>query len=206
MEDEIRHMASEIECEGIPDPGVEQPTAESPPEERALSSTDERETEGSIPDQAGNQASETPHDEGGEVAAKDVAPPVRLNRPGEANSLAAAHEAFSRAIRAHAEAKGLSLIDQTSFLQVLHRPTGQKIYFGLQTKTATVHVETTLPIVGQFGAVAKSDNGKIQAMIDFPVTDGDELTNIISLIDMLASGHFGPLPPARSKKASQPAQ
>lgn len=194
MEDEIRRMAAEPPQEEVAaeaSPGDQEPPlvteepVEDDPEERqmTLEAAGPKEVEEESP---------------GEPAVLPPPPEVQAATPAKptpATPMASAHEAFAKAITAHAKAKGLELIPQTSYLQLLHRPTGHKVYVASAVKTQRVHIETTLPIVGVLGAsVPKKDNGRIQAVMDPAVDNSEELMNVISLIDILASGQHGPLP------------
>lgn len=217
IEDEVRRMASEEPQEEALPPqepiAIEAATADQPSAEdqaplfSSLSRELESNGDGEAPEerQMEREAAETLREE---ERAAAPAPPVTdgtkaVVRPPAVVPMAAAHEAFSRAIRAHAQAKGLDLIEQSSFLQLLHRATGHKIYMALAQKTRLVHIETTMPVVGMFGAIEpKAANGRIAAIMDPPVDNGDEIRNVLSLIDMLASGQYGQLPPPRAKSAS----
>lgn len=215
IEDEVRRMAAGESQEEAPAPqeaiaieAADQSSAEDP---APLFSSPSQELESNGDGEAAEErqmereAAETLREE---ERAAVAAPPVTDGakaavRPSAIVPMAAAHEAFSRAIRAHAQAKGLDLIEQSSFLQLLHRATGHKIYMALAQKTRLVHIETTMPVVGMFGATEpKGPNGRIAAIMNPPVDNGDEIRNVLSLIDMLASGQYGQLPPPRAKPTS----
>jgi len=188
IEDEVRRMAAEELPPPEPvhddpdDPGVHHASA-------VEDGVSERPRAEDAPDPNARDAHVAP------------APAAKAKPTPQRPAIANAHEAFSMAIRAHAQAKGLALRDQSSFLQILHGETGHKIYMALSQKTPRVHFETTLPVVGQFGATEPTkENGRIAAYLDPSVESGEALGDILALVDLLASGSMGKLPPPRSRQ------
>lgn len=202
IEDEVRRMAAE-EPEAAPTPaapGAPEDEPEAVP--MAASASDDAgeavdaSTEEPAPPVEAAPAEPVPSEE----ARTAPVVPRRVATP----PMAAAHEAFSQAVRAHAGLKGLKMEDQSAYLQILHPATGHKIYVALQSKTPKVHIETTLPIVGQFGAAApKKTNGRIQAVLDPAIDSEEEMRNVLSLLDLLASGQSGALPPPKRRSPAE---